>query len=121
VALWDVDDPHFVAEANSNFDRFAGQGRAYIDPGAVRDDIARLDEAAATIRRYADEAVAHAAEHVSGEVPTWADLHAAIDVVGELLQKYYSLLTASSIWMMLPTIHEDWLAPFRQPWLSEEE
>jgi hypothetical protein len=38
VALWNVDDPNFAAEANSNFDRFGGQGRTFIDPGAVRDD-----------------------------------------------------------------------------------
>lgn len=120
IAAWDTNDPHFVAEANANFDRFAGEGRAFIDPGAVRNDIARLDAAAATIKRYADEAVAHAAEDVAEEVPTWAELHAAIDVVGDLLQKYYSLLTASSIWQMLPVIQEDWLAPFRQPWIVEQ-
>jgi hypothetical protein len=75
----------------ANFDRLAGSGREYIDPRLVREDIGPLDEAAESIRRYASEAVAHAAATPSDEIPTWSELHAVIDVIGELLQKYYSL------------------------------
>jgi hypothetical protein len=121
VALWDETDPYFVAEANANFDRFAGAGLPRIDAAAVRDDIARLDAAAEAIERHTNEAIAHSAQNPSGQVPTWGELHAAIDVIGEVVEKYYSLLTASMVWNMLPEIQDDWLAPFRQPWISEGE
>jgi hypothetical protein len=45
------------------------------------------------------------------------EVHGAIDVIGDLFQRYYSLMTASSMAFMAPVIRHDWLAPFRVPWI----
>jgi hypothetical protein len=40
-------------------------------------------------------------------------------VIGDLFQRYYSLITASSMAFMEPVIQHDWLAPFRVPWIRQ--
>jgi hypothetical protein len=60
------------------------------------------------------------AEAQDHEVPTFANLHAAIHGMGELLQKYSSLLRATQLPILTPVHQYDWRAPFRVPWLVEE-
>ena len=72
-------------------------------------------------RVYVNEYVAHRAEIQAAEIPTFADLHGAMDAVGEIVGKYASLLKAEMLAELTPQIQEDWLAPFRQPWLVEDD
>jgi hypothetical protein len=119
VAHFQETGASFVEEANRQFDQFAGPGGACIDRKAVRDDIAGLEEAADAIERHTNERIAHLAQNPTSEIPTWSELHGPIDVIGDLLDKYYSLLTGDIIGNILPEIQEDWRAPFRQPWITD--
>jgi hypothetical protein len=104
VALWAHDDD-LVAQANKNFDRFAGPGRDTISAAAVRTDITRLDAAAEVVKRYTDSAIAHARDEET-QVPTFEEINAAIDVIGELVKKYFSLLQAVWLPELVPVIQE---------------
>jgi hypothetical protein len=75
--------------------------------------------AASKVKIYVDEHIAHAeASAVATDVTlNLNDIHAAIDVVGDLFKRYYSLLTASSFGSLVPVIQHDWKAVFREPWL----
>jgi len=44
------------------------------------------------------------------------DVHAAIDVIGRLFGRYYSLFTASTMLQLAPVFQDDWKAVFREPW-----
>jgi hypothetical protein len=83
---------------------------------AARDEGAQLD--AHRLRVYVNEHVAHdMAEPTLAEMPTYADLHAAIDSVGEIFKKYAVTLTGGWWATLEPAIQGDWKAIFRVPWL----
>lgn len=108
-------------EAHRNFDRFSGdRGRDWIDATLVRADVEKLRAVGAVAERYANEVLAHTALRQTHSVPTYADLNAAIDQIGALVKKYASLLTATVLTQLEPVIQEDWMAPFRQPWIPPE-
>jgi hypothetical protein len=69
------------------------------------------------VERYANEAVAHLADERRHDAPTFADLNAAIDSIGALMQRYSLLLKAHSVVDLEPAIQHDWKAPFRQAWI----
>jgi hypothetical protein len=76
--------------------------------------------AAASVKDYVDRHVAHSED--PGPVPaqttlTLSEVHSAIDVIGDLFRRYYSLFTAASMLELEPIIQHDWLAPFREPWI----
>jgi hypothetical protein len=117
LAAWGGDED-FSREAHRNFDRFAGEGRNTINRAMVREDITALENAAAIVKRYADEAIAHMADDIETQVPTFGELNDTIDTIGELVKKYVSLLQAVWLVELVPVIQEDWKAPFRRPWLQ---
>ncbi len=123
IAVWlrKGPDPQLEADAHENFDRFAGgRDRDHVDAAGVRADIERLEAAGSVVEKYAHEAVAHTAAEQTHEVPTFDELNRAIDQIGELAQKYASLLKAVMIARLEPVIQYDWKAPFRQPWIPPE-
>lgn len=123
VAVWlsEGPDPQREAEAHENFDRFAsGRDRDHVDATRASADIEQLEAAGSVVEKYASEAVAHMAAEQTHEVPTFDELNRAIDQIGELVQKYASLLKAVMILRLEPVIQYDWKAPFRQPWISPE-
>lgn len=120
VALWNG-DPHFEREGHDNYDRFADASGERIDRLMVQADIDELNGAAAAVERYVDENIAHRALAPKAAVPTFAELNAAIDAIGEIVRKYASLLRAVMLAELTPVIQYDWKAPFRQPWLSEDD
>ena len=119
VALWDGhDDEVWATPAHENYDRFSGaRERNTIDPELVRADLVALVKASSVVEDYVNEAITHAADELKHAVPTYEDLNAAIDEIGRLVQKYWSLLTAQRLATLVPTIHYDWQEPFRQAWL----
>lgn len=54
------------------------------------------------------------------EVPTWGEINAAIDTFADVVNKYSSLLKASSYLQFEPVMQYDWEAPFRQAWLPAD-
>ena len=87
-------------------------------PGIVERDILLITNKTGLVRRYVDTHVAHADASPVKDIPTFADLADAITTVGEIFQRYYTLLTLSSITQLDPVPQYDWLAPFRVAWLD---
>jgi AbiU2 len=113
-----TDSDLLVKRANSDFDRLAGSGD-HLDPEIPARDFEVLQNDAHRLRIYVNEHVAHdMAEPTLPEMPTYADLHAAIDSVGEIFKKYAVTLTGGWWATLEPAIQGDWKAIFRVPWLS---
>lgn len=117
VGLWG-NDRFFIAQGNRNFDRFAkASGDDTVDRDAVNADINAVNGIVSKVEKYVDENVAHRSARPTVAIPTFGELHDAIDVIGEVAQKYGSLLKAEMLAELEPVIQDDWLAPFRVPWL----
>lgn len=112
VALWNDEQ-----EGHRNYDRFARDEGDVLDRNLVQTDIANLVAATEPVKRHVDEAVAHTAIETERSTPTYADMHGAVDVIGDLVGKYTSLLEAVSFYTLEPQIQQDWEAPFRVPWI----
>ena len=110
-------DPYgdFRRWANEGFDAFAPGGADHVDPEIVDADIEMVKQATAKVSRWADENVAHLGRKKSVDV-TYDELDTAIASLGELLQRYYKLFTASHLAFVTPAIQEDWKSPFREAW-----
>jgi hypothetical protein len=127
VGMWNDDpgptipgfsQPLGIMEANRQFDKyFAGSTGDHLDPTIPRDDLDSLTTAAASIKSYVDQHIAHSDAKPRPGLPTFDDLNAAIDTIGDLFRKYAGLLTASSYTELVPVHQDDWLAVFRQPWI----
>jgi hypothetical protein len=69
-----------------------------------------------SVRRYVNQFVAHRQQTPEATVPTFADIHAAIDDLGRLLQKYIRIV--EDVHQELEVIvDEDVMGPFRTAWL----
>lgn len=53
------------------------------------------------------------------QVPTYEQLNAAIELLGEMLHKYMVLLKATSVPDAEPIHQQDWRDAFRVPWLRD--
>lgn len=119
IGLWG-DDRFFQAEGHRNYDRFVSEANPdRIDADAVAADIDGVNAVVERVERYVNDHVAHRAAEQTTDIPTFAELHEAIDVIGAVVQKYASLLKAEILAELEPVIQYDWLAPFRRPWLTE--
>jgi len=122
LSLWDVkEDPLLMRRAEDAFDALAGGGD-HLDPEVPRSDLARLRSEAGEMTRYVNEHVAHdMAEPTMVQLPTFNDMHDAIDALGTMLRKYSNLLTAGTYITLEPTVQEHWMAIFRQPWIAPSD
>jgi hypothetical protein len=85
-------------------------------PERVLADRKRLDEIAEPIIRHVNKRVAHFDERELPEVPTYGEINRALDFVGEVLNRYESLLKAAE-WERLVPIHQsDWTQAFTVAW-----
>lgn len=66
-----------------------------------------------------DQRVAHSDDEALTEVPSFAELNAAIDELGELLTKYMSPLKAEWLATVSPVHQDDWTRAFTVPWKKE--
>jgi hypothetical protein len=88
-----------------------------VDVAMVQADIRSLDSGnLRLVRKYVSQYVAHGQETRPAPVPTFADLHAAIDELGSLLKQYISLIDDVDQLLDI-SIAGDWMAPFRIAWL----
>jgi hypothetical protein len=117
VGMWDGErEP----EAEEIFDeRFAGSVGEHLDPAIPQRDLEALTATSDGLKTFVDEHLAHSDARPSPGLPTFKDLNAAIDQIGDLYAKYYLLLTANGFVDLVPAIQHDWLAVFRQPWIRE--
>lgn len=88
----------------------------HLDPSIVRVDQARLNATANTIGHYVNQHVAHAQARPNAPIPTYADLHASVDTLCELLRKYISLLKRADRIECAPIFQMPWDRVFLEPW-----
>ena len=123
LSLWEQrsepgGDEHgmFHAMANETFDGFSGPGETHVNAAIVAVDREKLRTAAHNVARWVDENVAHIGRTHSVTV-TYGELDSAITLVGDLLKRYYLLLTAKSLMTVTPMIQEPWQTPSTKPWI----
>jgi hypothetical protein len=96
--------------------QYAGETGTHIDPSIPAADFDALTRAAANVKDYVDEHLAHA-----DAVPTTVtldikDVHEATDVIGGLFRTYYLLFTAHDMPLVTPVISPKWKLVFTVPW-----
>lgn len=134
ISLWAFEggNGHERAFARRQWDdEFGGAVSDHLDPAIPTADLDRLTEASASVRSHVDKHIAHSEDPGTVpedpgstppvEAPTLNDVHDAIDVIGDLFRRYYSLFTASGMVTLEPQIQHDWHAPFREPWIRGDE
>jgi hypothetical protein len=105
-----------VQRGHTGFDQLADGGGDNLDPEIPGTDLLALQAAAKRVRLYADEHIAHDMVNPTvPEVPTYGDLHSAIDALGEICRKYTVALTAGWWHTWEPVIQDDWQAIFVSP------
>ena len=88
-----------------------------VDVAGVAADLKSLDSGTLQhVNRYVSQYLAHAQETATIKIPTFQDLHQAIDDLSELLRKYV-LLIENADQLLDPVVLGDWMAPFRMAWL----
>lgn len=123
VGLWqqnDGDEEIWGPEADRNYDRFARAANNTIPRPRTIADRDRLQELAEPVTRHVNEAIAHTADDERQDTPTYADLNAAIEEIGAMLQKYSSLLRATMLPILTPVHQYDWKVPFRMAWMVDD-
>jgi hypothetical protein len=117
LAQWSLSDPLLLERAERGWRMFAGGGD-HFDRRIADADLAALRDASEQVKDYVDQYIAHRAERpTSAQLPTFVDLHRAIDDMGEMFKKYSQVLKAAH-WGTLVAVHGDWQAIFRQPWID---
>jgi hypothetical protein len=105
--------------ANQSFDKFAGEGKSYIDPSLVASDLSTIQEKAKNLHRYANKRIAHFDRGEFTELPTFNELNECLDSLESILKKYMLLFRAVAYTRVLPVWQYDWKAIFRESWISE--
>ncbi len=108
---------HPAAEAR-DFRQFAAPGTDYFDAAIASRDLTRLRAAVGQVKKYVDEHVAHRDRNRTKDTPTFADIHAAVDVVGDVFRTYHTLLTTAVMTSLVPDPDLDWFQPLTVPWVK---
>jgi hypothetical protein len=105
------------------FGRFAQAGAAFVDSALVRQDIDALRAIVADVNAFTTKVLAHRDDRVGRSAPslppmTLADLDAAIDAVGTIDQKYYSLrYPGEALGSLTPLKTREWTRLFDAAWM----
>lgn len=100
-------------------EKFGGEVGQHLDPQIVATDLSMLDARAKTMVTYVDQHLAHRDRRPGSTLPTYDDMNAAIDMIGELFSKYMLLLTAVDQ-QLVPVPQYNWQAIFEVPWVIRE-
>jgi hypothetical protein len=126
VALYENDDDErpgaqeaLAQRANEDFEKFAGPGKDVIAPERTLEDQERLERLAEPVTVFVNKRVAHSDEENLPAAPTYAELDAAVEELGELLRKYVALLTAAWLAEIAPVHQEPWERAFTVAWKKE--
>jgi hypothetical protein len=100
-------------------DLYAGQAGGHLDPAIPIADLAALRAGSTKVIRWVDRHVAHSDTRpiAAADVPTLADIHEVIGLIGLFFEKYTHLLTGKSWGRLTTPIPYDWEAVFRVPWM----
>src|SRR2546425_1871676 len=114
VGLYPAGESKRAAEA---FDRHVGSGATHVDPAAVRADLDKLRQLATRCEEYADRLIAHRDRRPLPAVPTYPELHAALDFSEALLQRYYLLIRGDGLASVAAKVLHPWKRVFEVPWI----
>lgn len=106
---------HDPSTGIEEFARFCKPGETVLDKDMVEADLKGIEGAAAPIRDFVNRRIAHLGRVAPGKLPTYDDLHAAIDTYKAFGEKY-RLLVLCLGGDLTPTYLDDWHAPFRVTW-----
>lgn len=87
-------------------------------------DISTLRAATKPVKKYVDNYIAHTNQVHSPVDGDYQELHAAVDVIADIAERYCTRLGCDLLrvtveqWMDL---EGDWLTPLRIPWLTEKD
>lgn len=115
--------PGELGEMYSLFGRFADQGALYIDAQHVTSDISTLRAVIGNVNTYTSKVIAHrdapiARGAAQGIVITWGQLDAALDTIGQIHQKYYSLChPGEALGFLTPLAPPMWTQMFQTAWM----
>ena len=110
-------------EMNGPFDQFADRGKPYIDIGRVAADIATLTGVIDRVKTYTNKVIAHREAKISIRTTTtlpitWDELDDALNNIGAIHAKYYSLSHPGEIHPILtPYIPPTWMHMFATAWM----
>ncbi|MEW5813745.1 MAG: hypothetical protein AB1925_30350 [Actinomycetota bacterium] len=108
----------FESMAHADFDQFTDQpGDEDLSCQLLQRDRNQLSDITKEVVDYANAVVAHASADPSGAAVTYAEFNAAIDLLGEMLKRYYLLINGGGLTTATPTIQGDWIDVFRRPLL----
>jgi hypothetical protein len=100
------------------FDNIAGTGSTFLRERTIRADLRRMERAGAPIRRYVNKRIAHRARQGAlRRVPTFEELHDALDVLDGVVVKYHTLLTAEGYGTTSATPQFNWMTVLFEPWI----
>jgi hypothetical protein len=118
IGMW-ADDRPYAERAWA--EQFGGGVGGHLDPAIPAADLDALRDASQRVTDYVDRHLAHSDRRAlpASKMPTLADMHSAVDTIGQLYERYYNLLTASSWAFLVPVIQHDWQAVFREPWMRQ--
>jgi hypothetical protein len=129
VGLWNIEegDDYERGYARRQWDEnYGGQVGVYLDPAIPQADLDRLIVGSAALKDHVDKHIAHSEDPgprpkdpglTRPEPLKLNEIHDAIDVIGEIFRRYYTLFSASDMVFLEPVIQHAWLAPFREPWI----
>jgi len=113
------DDSAYI---NQCFDKLVGKGKESLDTTDVAEDIKSLENAAKTLREYANKTIAHAGKDAESikTLPTIKDLDDLIDLFEKIFNKYYGLVKAGGI--QFPKVAQvPWKKIFLKPWKLDKK
>jgi hypothetical protein len=105
------------ANEAGDFLRFRGRDSDHFDPVIANNDLARLHDAVTKVKKYVDQHLAHRDQDPTKDIPTFRDIHDAVDEVGGAFRTYNMLLTGADMPSLVPEPELDWYVPFTVPWL----
>ena len=89
---YEVGGSEFQKVGHREFDRFAGDAGAHVDPRLVQDDITGLQRMTEHLERYATKRVAHLDAKGPDRIPTFGELDQAIDLLEALVKRFSKLV-----------------------------
>jgi hypothetical protein len=108
-----------IESAQRQFDGVADEGGTHISAALVEQQLRELGDAVQGIEHYVDRRIAHYDKRgLARPTPTLGDLSRALNVIEDLVTRYWVLLKGEAI-SVRPTIVYDWMDIFRFPWIGE--
>ena len=79
-------------------------------------DIDALKEVCRPLKQHADERLAHLAREPRSSIPTFRELHDALETIEGILLRYGPVVDGQMFQYLHPIFDHDWMAVFRVPW-----